>query len=550
MTAHCRFCFYVPQDEYLCTPTDPNTCGPCKKLAEIEEKVKEIRMTLVKLESERQKLKTQANQHHDRIIHRLPREVTEEIFELCLYRDFMYLELNTVPSRYTVCVPVVISAVCRRWRDIAYSMPRLWTILPLCSQRANPRSLPEPSFVSEWLERAGTYPVSVLLRVSSEDVDDHATGMEDLEAASDILGVFIEFANCLQEFRYEGPDSLLHHIFMDEIISTNLRVLHLENRNPHCPFRPLTDMRPPFLEVLSITGNLMQALCFDWTELTEITLEHAGVSECFEALRRAPNLTKCHFKWARDSTFDPEDYSFPLPLTPIFHGELKILEITAPLYEDVLPQLLCPSLEELSLDVDDSKTVKMNVIVKFLERSGCSLQKLSFVNDASLTTSDITTMCQGIPTLKHLFMRLYNSNSSLVPNVLYAHLAEFSTVNRRKIPRYLPSLKTLHIEQDTFHNCGFIPNVFGPPPDGTGWWFEVERHRHALEFVTISVNPRSRTDALWDLVGNIGKETLPWLFKLQREGVKFKFEYGVDNKLDILALMLDKYGLKADNLHR
>ncbi|KAF9476536.1 hypothetical protein BDN70DRAFT_812118, partial [Pholiota conissans] len=129
----CRYCDYPPEGDTLCNPTDPNACEPCKRLFEIEAEVKEIRMTLVDKERERQKLKSQVNEQHDKLGHRLPPEIAGKIFELCIPGNLFDLGYYSRPSRSTFCSPLIISAVSTRWRDLSYSTPRLWNILPLYS---------------------------------------------------------------------------------------------------------------------------------------------------------------------------------------------------------------------------------------------------------------------------------------------------------------------------------------------------------------------------------------------------------------------------------
>ncbi|KAJ6486422.1 hypothetical protein C8R47DRAFT_1128400 [Mycena vitilis] len=91
--------------------------------------------------------------------------------------------------------PLIVSQVCRAWRDIAVATPRLWTILPV---RCNPiaaqpvwGSDPVEEFTDQWLVRAGACPLSLILtaHVTAYRIRDviyrHSDRVEHLELCAD-----------------------------------------------------------------------------------------------------------------------------------------------------------------------------------------------------------------------------------------------------------------------------------------------------------------------------------------------------------------------------
>ncbi|KAG2738844.1 hypothetical protein P692DRAFT_20757495, partial [Suillus brevipes Sb2] len=52
-------------------------------------------------------------------VHRLPTEILSEIFLLCFPQDQPGL------------APLLLSTVCRRWREVAVGFPKLWCMLQL-----------------------------------------------------------------------------------------------------------------------------------------------------------------------------------------------------------------------------------------------------------------------------------------------------------------------------------------------------------------------------------------------------------------------------------
>ncbi|KAJ7509594.1 hypothetical protein B0H11DRAFT_1631428, partial [Mycena galericulata] len=82
----------------------------------------------------------------------IPVELTSEIFLHCLPRK------RKRPSASVA--PLLLAAICQKWRYIALNDPRLWTVLKIhiparCFRGYN------ADMVQEWLLRAGNMPLSI-----------------------------------------------------------------------------------------------------------------------------------------------------------------------------------------------------------------------------------------------------------------------------------------------------------------------------------------------------------------------------------------------------
>ncbi|KAK6967109.1 hypothetical protein R3P38DRAFT_3244578 [Favolaschia claudopus] len=92
----------------------------------------------------------------------LPVEITSEIFlSMIPFSSPPRLDLP-LPRE----APMLLTQVCRRWRNIAFSLPRLWATLRLSFQYAwRPKAWSDgyTSFIREWLRRAGTAPFALSL---------------------------------------------------------------------------------------------------------------------------------------------------------------------------------------------------------------------------------------------------------------------------------------------------------------------------------------------------------------------------------------------------
>ncbi|KAJ7462144.1 hypothetical protein FB451DRAFT_958239, partial [Mycena latifolia] len=81
----------------------------------------------------------------------LPPEITSEIFIYCLPTSQMARERNTVNPHEA---PMLLSHVCRAWREIALGTPALWTTMEL--EIMAMRDLQWKTEISKmWLDRAG-----------------------------------------------------------------------------------------------------------------------------------------------------------------------------------------------------------------------------------------------------------------------------------------------------------------------------------------------------------------------------------------------------------
>ncbi|KAF8181284.1 hypothetical protein BJ912DRAFT_979953 [Pholiota molesta] len=531
MSIRCQECkFLSDPSKYLCDLADPNFCGPCTQLLEMDTKIKEIRLMLVGLVCERQKLKEQVNYNHDRLIHRLPPEIVADIFAFCIPADAMDIDLQhiTFDSRQVIRAPLILSAVCRYWRTIAHAAPQLWQTLFLCPLTLSSHSFPQPRSIQKWIDRAGSLPLSISLHVSHEAMHD---GIH-------ITSVLNRCANRWVKFKYAGHSELLKYLTGDGQDLSQLRTLHLIDSSHRT--KTELNLHPQRLRSLSISRIQLIQINVDWQHITHLEMECVTLSDCFEALRRAPCLTHYTLRQpSRDYGIGPEGGHIVLPQNPIVHSNIQYLEfVQTLLYKKIFEHSSCSSLMTLVIDFTQD-LVEMPLIVDFLRKSGCSLETFSLVY-AKPSTSDLVALCQGVPTLQHLHIDF--CDASPVPS-LFALLAEFSIVNGRKEPRHLPALRSFDLDMlmvcdasvtPMVHDWTMLPNIFGTPvahsPEAT------ERHRHALESVAISV--RARVGSNSD--GVVDGETLKRILWLREAGVKWKIVKFEDVELagDLCGVLL------------
>ncbi|KAE9398526.1 hypothetical protein BT96DRAFT_976339, partial [Gymnopus androsaceus JB14] len=93
-------------------------------------------------------------------LHRLPTEILSEIFLFyCCYEDKVE---NSLPPQHIVC------QICSRWRQLAHSLPRLWTKMAITMVHGQ---FPHHALMAkEWLGRSGSdLPVGISFDVQDDD---------------------------------------------------------------------------------------------------------------------------------------------------------------------------------------------------------------------------------------------------------------------------------------------------------------------------------------------------------------------------------------------
>ncbi|KAF9485214.1 hypothetical protein BDN70DRAFT_680258 [Pholiota conissans] len=509
----CRYCDIVEERKF-CESTDADICRPCKKLFELDEKVKEIKTILIGLERERWELKSQMNEHHDRFIHRLPSEIASEIFTFCLPGYFFALDFQDFPSKRTLEMPLVISSVCKGWRDITHSTPQLWTMPPLISKQ----SFAKLPFIQRWIDRSGELPLSIVMRLKQKS---------EVNVVK-VIGLLNQYSMRWLELHYEGNASLCCH-FSSNV--PNLRTLHLYDTSGLISFRSPIKMSAKQLQVLSLYYiRLQNSATLDFSHLCRLSLVITSVSECIEVFHRSPHLRVCILELQTQFPPHPageEDHTFQ-PSTPISLVQLHKLRIPISCYSVIFHHLLCPSLKDLILDIENRGNSEMALVADFLQKSKCSLESLA-INEPYPSTDQIIPICEGVPTLQHLSL---SSQWSQIEDIL-APLAEFHSVDGKEEPRYLPALRSITLTTCYFPKWPNILDIFGAPPSRP----PLGRQRQTLQSVIINgfIRPMAQMD--WD---TFSLETLEGVMWLREAGVNFKVYW--DN-LDVIRCAINRHGL-------
>ncbi|KAF7311289.1 F-box domain-containing protein [Mycena kentingensis (nom. inval.)] len=298
----------------------------------------------------------------------IPNEMLSEIF-LCYVEDAGLYPGG--PKFFFGNRPETLLLVCKAWRDIALTTPRLWRTLQFevgwtvveGQTFSGPSALIQAhvNVARKRLERSGVLPIA--FRVPRYD-EIGAVRRQEMPTQTSTLELLLQSAHRMRwEYahlelddqycgpRIEGPFPYLRQLD----ITYRGDELHEENRSIDSILAPLNSGDAPNLRMLSacLTNNAWAVVSFPWSQLTRLHLGGDGVlpSAALTIIRQCAVLTEC-----RLSILAIEHDSEPgvLPTTQLLTLQTLIINQSEVLWERTSPDLFvalrAPNLRRLYLD--------------------------------------------------------------------------------------------------------------------------------------------------------------------------------------------------------
>ncbi|KAF9482955.1 hypothetical protein BDN70DRAFT_990735 [Pholiota conissans] len=417
-------------------------CLPCEELSTVEE---EIRL----LNAKRILIRSRVDRAHNPTS-RVPSEIMSKIFT-----EFVPVDTD---ESYGVCVghhrfapvghvkgkitttPILLSAVCTTWRDIAQSTPQLWT-----SVSVDLSSEIHFDLLRGWLARSGMLPLHILIDASTQE-------LYDIEISEKIIGLFATYAprwfsltitiTHSQYFLF----SFLHVEDVDPLMLHALKIVGYDLPDG------ITLGRIPNLRKITmddLTTRSIQHLNF--RTLTNVEGIFSSVDAVFHIFSNIPGLTHCTFDIAPDNMDDAETFR----TTFIHHDSLVYLNIQLwdSLTDTVLSWLKLPALQHLAVDSLASAVLTVNV-ADLINRSSCSIKTLqiNISREVQEYPSRIIPLLQSIPSTEDLEIRCIVQPSPLSIDPLLIMLSTTTLIvkNSESNTNFLPRLKTFRIIYSEF----------------------------------------------------------------------------------------------------
>ncbi|KAG2132957.1 hypothetical protein DEU56DRAFT_757190 [Suillus clintonianus] len=314
-------------------------------------------------------------------IWRLPAEVLSHIFIHCLPKTKHLSPASNL-------APMLLTRVCRRWREVAVGMSSLWRRL---SVKVIPEHWQRNAFCYDtWLKRSRGRPISLELQWQ---------GNVSTELQS-LLQPYLKQVSSIYIVSFETTEK-------PALVLKDLPALRQLNVVMYGPFAPALDQ---FIQCMPFTLRSLQLLgmWFDLTglsafnpllsHLTNIEINICNPIACLRLLQLAPNLSSL--------TIGISIYATEA-LQPLTHTKLQSLCITfAVVVTNRLPDLF-NALSLPRLRVLEAREVAQwphEALKALLERSNCPLERLIF-GDGVTTDEQQAEYVALIPSLEYMCVK-------------------------------------------------------------------------------------------------------------------------------------------------
>jgi hypothetical protein len=419
-------------------------------------------------------------------VHRLPWDVLERIFFSCLPEGRIWVPKVLDP-------PLVLCQVCKHWRNIALSMPQLWS--SLCVEMTSMGCKPMLSLIEIWLSRSATRDLTLSIlhpyvsRDPSGNLERRPYGRrEDTNA---VLSIFLQYFSrwkevllelhgyaypALQEAPYTATsllDTLTLSTSMGLCMNTTMALSRMFQATPNLRNVTWTQHRDQLVPT------------FPWAALTRLhIIASLSITDCLGILREGVNLVDCAFLRIVLPSQAPTFAPFRMP-------EIRVLEICSKVdIGPFLDYLTLPFVERIRIGcLHASHTARRWPHLQFLSllsRSQCSLQWLT-LSDTPITEGELLQCLWQVQT--SLFgLSIDNSRHT---SCVSTALVDLLTVGNSTGRCLCPLLRSITLQGCISTVDGAIANMVE-----SRWSVDNSTRRHAadLEFVEIRLRPGHARD--------------------------------------------------------
>ena len=403
---------------------DGKACPACTEDIKLEREIRELEQMIKKLRNRRRALRTVMNENHDHLIHKFPPEIASHIF-------IQYAPPSTSFEKKDRSTPLRLGSVCRKWRQLAWATPQLWS-----SVVVGPEKVPL-ELLAEWLERSASLPLTIKFygRLGENDgvsqiLNKHSARWYDIH-----LHVA---PTCFPRFDGSSEGNMLHRLVLH---SLTYPITHYD--------RPKFSMKSePGPTDLTLMGVGLPYVDITWNNLTLASVSRIDVGNCVELIRRAPLL-----QTLRIGNIDSLSGIFPLPNTRIVHPHLHSLKLLQIINRNAsiefLDSVSFPSLEQWLHEHDIFLVEHMISFVEWSPR--LKVLKISIDN---IPAHHVIQLLGHLSALEHLELRS-------VLGAGYRQIIDMLCASGES-PLFLPCIQSLDFlcEASGFFPWGSLPQIF------------------------------------------------------------------------------------------
>ncbi|CAA7265238.1 unnamed protein product [Cyclocybe aegerita] len=407
-----------------CEVDEGAPCNPCLKIVDLDAQISNVRAVLKRLTDARRIFQTERNYIHDPIARNFPPEIISRIFSLYSHPHGD----DTSPDKEDLH-PLILGAVCKTWRGIAWNTTELWTRLSISVDPYIKKNIVrERQMTFEWLARAGNLPLSLYMdrvRWDISNLPSSSLRQVTIAWATFIRDLLNEFGTCCRVLDVQLPVKIFFTVMPTARFGAILKrlVIHLRPcDDPHEVFSPSAD--PPRPENVSLKYLPPHVVNISWSNVTELTLDGCLESACLDIFNYTPSLLSCQFGKYVLLSDQPPSPQF------ITHSRLRRLVIRHAT-DQILKRCIFPELKYLSMNYAAVATIQ-----DFVSRSYCNLKTLEITPQFRAETENSLFQLLQNPSLQSL------QSLSITPSGSPAsHECIFNALSES--PAFLPELRSL-----------------------------------------------------------------------------------------------------------
>ncbi|KAF4612185.1 hypothetical protein D9613_004560 [Agrocybe pediades] len=523
----------VLKDAFSSCLSGTQLCDACVSVDKLKLEVEATMERLKNLLLDLRQAKMEMNYNHSSILKKFPTEILSSIFE-----SSMTISDQAPRSNYGVRkTPLVLSQVCRNWRQVALETPLLWTRLAVIWDGRTEGQLDR---VHEWIARTRGFPLDIFLGTSlkaSITAEDWPQIFDSLSPSHvPFLQAIASTSAQWRVFSASVPYCVLEYLgqhVQDVVLLEELDINRLWSRQ--VTTTPIWSQCQPAPKSVELYDCPPEKMNIRWDSVTTMTVSRVSTEDCLTLLSSAPDLTTCHFhdiNWVRHETLSQHMNQ------PAIKHE-KIQTFTYTYFSSSSPSFLFHRLELPNIR---SFTCAWRVLDQIPLDFFGSMLKLEELKVSKITCDDETKLASTLSNVPGTVTRLFLACSSFL-----SHEEEFgkgeprdSTVHILRIfdqtavvdtnptsssySLILPNLTFLEIETPGRVDIpwSYVPRCYGPVGDDPGEHDILLRRRRPLTTIRI-------LDEMGFSFERKGKSLIPSgvledLMTLQQKGAKIVYQ--------------------------
>ncbi|KAF7985150.1 hypothetical protein HWV62_7716 [Athelia sp. TMB] len=412
---HCLVCAFTPIVDSINTPISPSPSllgtnhaateketGDIKTilldvhrdLRTLDDALKDLQDIQDQLSKKRQELLAFSTEHRSAIspMRRMPAELLAEIFRhmttITSVNDY-----NRVSAIQEATLP---THICRRWRDIAISIPALWSNISVRIARRD--NLPSLTRAQTWISRTAGYPLSVQLVWLSQAPDKDWVSL---------LDIIIPHAARWRSLKIDiASDRREHHL---SAIRHNIPMLDTVHISQMSEWLDIFELAPQLRRAtFNINTAALPKLRLPWAQLTYCRPGRLSVAACLGMLQRCPNLVSLDANLIHEmSAILTPPVSLPYLSTLIIYAECDTTSFFL--------SLALPSLTEIEYYADDEDTD--TTAVPFTSVLSSPIKTLTATTSHPVDVDDLAEVLKSVPNIEHLALFDFSSSVTTSRNL-------------------------------------------------------------------------------------------------------------------------------------